>query len=82
MHLFVDNMLQHKSLMSGAKVRSETSLSGATKVMILNVLDDAVMQNACVELDDVSGLWCQDHGFREGWIVDLQWGRYRIHMRQ
>ena len=52
MQLFVNNMLQHKGLMSGAKVRSETSLSGGAKVMFLSVLHDAVIQNACVEPDE------------------------------
>lgn len=52
MHLFVNDMLQDKSLMSGAKVRSEPSLSGAAKVMFLSVLHDAVIQNACVEPDE------------------------------
>ena len=52
MQLFVNNMLQDKSLMSGAKVRSETSLSGAAKMMILSVLHDAVIQNACVQPDE------------------------------
>ena len=52
MQLFISNMLQHKSLMSGAKVRSETRLSGGAKVMILSVLHDAVIQNARVEPDE------------------------------
>ena len=52
MQLFVNDMLQDKSLMSGAKVRSEPSLSGAAKVMILSVLHNAVIQNACVKSDE------------------------------
>ena len=52
MQLFVNNMLQDKRLMNSAEVRSEPGLSGAAKVMILSVLHNAVIQNACVQPDE------------------------------